>query len=106
MTTFCDGNITYHNCDELVEKQEIDMSKQPGKDLESNLLGNSMMLTLYMSIACCYMKLKHFSEARMIVERGMKFAPNNSIVMFRYALSIALNLESSTEDLVKAQENL
>jgi hypothetical protein len=27
LTTFYDGNVTYHNCDELVEKQEIDMSK-------------------------------------------------------------------------------
>ena len=61
-----------------------------------------MMLTLYMSIACCYMKLKHFGEAKMIIERGMRFAPNNSIVMFRAALATALNLESSTQDLEKA----
>lgn len=53
LTTFCDGNVIYHNCDEIVEKQEIDMSKivQTLTDFK----GNSMMLTLYMSIACCYM---------------------------------------------------
>lgn len=65
-----------------------------------------MMLTLYMSIACCYMKLNNYTEAKMIIERGMKIAPNNSIVMFRSALSKTLNLDSNVSELQKAKKEL
>lgn len=37
LTTFHDGNISYHNCDELKEKQELDMSKKISKIIDSNL---------------------------------------------------------------------
>jgi hypothetical protein len=52
------------------------------------------------------MKLNHFSEAKMIIDRCKKIAPTHSIVLFRSALITALNLTSSIENLTQAQEEL
>ena len=93
LTTFHDGNITYYNGSDLKEKQEIDMR-------------NSMLLTLYLNLSSCYMKLNHFNEALKLITKALKIAPTNSIVTFKHSQCIAANLESPIAELTKALENL
>lgn len=69
-------------------------------------IGNSMLLTLYLNISACYMHLNHFNEARKLIDRALKIAPRNSIVLFSSAQCRAANLESTRSDLEKGQKEL
>ena len=58
-----------------------------------------MVLSLYLNIACCYMKMNHYLEARKILDRAIKIAPTNSIVLFRSAQCRTSNLQSTPKQL-------
>lgn len=90
MTTFHDGNIKYHNGEELKEKSETDMR-------------DSMLYTLYLNMSVCYMKLKHFELAEDILQECSMLQSDNSQMLYRTAMAISCNLDSSLEKLKKAQ---
>lgn len=90
LTTFHDKNTRLFDGEELTRDTEKDMR-------------DSMLLTLFLSIASCYMNLNHYSEARKLIDLGKKIAPTNSIVLFRSALCTSSNLESSLSELETAR---
>ena len=67
---------------------------------------DSMLLTLYMNLACCYLNLSHHQEARRMVELGKKIAPTNSIVLFRSVLCATSNISSGAKELEDALEEM
>lgn len=65
-----------------------------------------MLFYLYINMACCYMNLKHFSEARVLLDEAKKLSPVNSLHLFRSAQARAYCLDSSEEDLKLALKEI
>lgn len=93
LTTFHDKNVKLFDGEELTRDTEKDMR-------------NSMLLTLLLNLASCYMNMNHFDEAKKMIEICKKIAPDNSIVLFRSALCACSNLESSLDELDAAKSEV
>lgn len=65
-----------------------------------------MLLTLYLNIATCYMRMNHYQEARVMIDRSLKIAPTNSIVLFTSAQCRVSNLENTIHELNTGLEEL
>ena len=65
-----------------------------------------MLFYLYLNMACCYMNMCHFSEARVLLDDALKLAPNNSLQLFRSAQCRAFSLDSSEADIRLAIEEV
>jgi tetratricopeptide (TPR) repeat protein len=93
LTTFHDGNVKLFDGEEYTQPNEIDMR-------------NSMLFYLYINMACCYMHMKHFSEARILLDDAKKLSPTNSLYLFRSAQARAYSLDSNEEELNLAIKEL
>ena len=65
-----------------------------------------MLFYLYINMACCYMQMKHFSEARVMLDESKKLSPANSLCLFRSAQAKAYCLDSNEEELALAIKEL
>ena len=65
-----DDNIELHDGEEITDSCEKDMRQ-------------SMLLNIYLGLACCYMNLYHYSTALRAIEEGFKISPSSSQLYFR-----------------------
>jgi hypothetical protein len=68
--------------------------------------GKSMLFNLYLNLACAYMSMNHFSEARIVLEAAKELAGTNSLYLFRSAQVRTYCLDSQTQDLNAALEEV
>ena len=67
---------------------------------------DSVLFGIYLNMAACYMKLKHFDLAIQILNDCRELQGDNSQVLYRLACARACNLSSSLEDLYLAKEEM
>lgn len=65
-----------------------------------------MLFYLYVNMASCYMHMKHFSEARILLDDAKKISPSNSLFLFRSAQTRAYCLDSNEKDLFLALKEI
>ena len=65
-----------------------------------------MLLNVYLSLSCAYLKLNHYSQAIVAVEEGLKISQNSSQLFFRRSQARAYNKGSTLEDLYKAKDDI
>jgi hypothetical protein len=65
-----------------------------------------MLFNLYLNLACAYMSMNHFSEARIVLEAAKELAGTNSLYLFRSAQVRTYCLDSQTQDLNAALEEV
>ena len=65
-----DENIELHDGEEITDACDKDMRQ-------------SMLLIIYLGLACCYMNLYHYSTALRAIEEGFKLNPASSQLYFR-----------------------
>jgi len=95
LTTYHDGNVTYMNGQDLdpTDDNEIEMRKQ-------------ILNTLYINLAVCYMKLKHFDLAKKVLKDLFKLKGENSLYCYWMACARACNLNSDLEQLNLAKQEI
>jgi len=92
-TVLNDDNVELHDGEEITESNEIDMR-------------NSMLLNIYLSLACAYLKLNHYSTAIVACEEGLKLSQNSSQLYFRRSQARAYNKGATLDDLYKAKDDI
>ena len=94
LTTYSDKNVVLHDGDEVKESSDLDMRKSFFDFLMNlsnffffffNKIGKSLLLTVYMSLSCCYMQLSHFNLALQALEDAFAISEKNSQLLFRRA---------------------
>jgi len=88
-----DDNVELHDGEELKDSNEVDMRM-------------SMLINIYLALACAYLKLNHYSAAILAIEEGLKLNPANSQLYFRRSQARVYNKSATLEDLLKAKEDI
>ena len=65
-----------------------------------------MLLNIYLSLACAYLKLNHYSTAIVACEEGLKLSQNSSQLYFRRSQARAYNKGATLDDLYKAKDDI
>jgi len=92
-TVLTDDNVELFDGQEYTDSHDIDMR-------------NSMLLSIYLAIACCYLQLNHYTAAVSALEEGIKLTGANSQLYFRRSQARAFNKGATLEDLNKAKEDI
>jgi len=92
-TVLSDDNVELFDGEDYTDSHDIDMR-------------NSMLLSAYLGIACCYLQLNHYTAAITALEEGFKLTSGNSQFYFRRSQARACNKGASLEDLYKAKEDI
>mmetsp|Transcript_63253 Transcript_63253/g.87938 ORF Transcript_63253/g.87938 Transcript_63253/m.87938 type:complete len:287 (+) Transcript_63253:410-1270(+) len=66
--------------DEVIVHDGEEISDANEKDMR-----NSMMMNIYLSLSCCYLKLHHYTQALEAIEEGIKIHNGNSQLLYRRA---------------------
>jgi len=93
VTVMSDDNVALCDGEELTDEHEIEMR-------------NSMLMNIYLALACAYLKLSHYSAAIVAIEEGLKLTTSSSQLYFRRSQARAYNKGSTLEDLNKAKEDI
>lgn len=88
-----DDTVELHDGEDVKEQNEVDMRI-------------SMLVNIYMALACAYLKNNHYSMAITAIEDGLKLNNLTSQLYFRRSQARAYNKSSTLEDLVKAKEDI
>jgi len=88
-----DDTVELHDGEELTESNEIDMR-------------TSMLVNIYLALACAYLKLNHYSMAITALDEGIKLNGMTSQLFFRRSQARAYNKSATLEDLLKAKEDI
>lgn len=70
-------------------------------DLE---LRDSMLLSSYLNLVPCYLKVSHYNESLRILKEAEKIAPFSSQVLFRKSQTISYNKNSNMKNLQDARQ--
>ena len=93
MVTYTDDNVVLHDGEDLTDSQDIEMRQ-------------SMLMTIYMSLAIAYMKCYHFKLAQIALDDAYKITQKSSQILFRRSQAISYNKYTDLKDLESAKKDI
>ncbi|EGR30496.1 hypothetical protein IMG5_130470 [Ichthyophthirius multifiliis] len=93
MTTYTDDNVILKDGEELTDSQDIEMRQ-------------SMLMTIYMSLAVAYMKCFYFKMAQVALDDALKITQKSSQIYFRKSQCVAYNKFSDLKELEQAKKDI
>ena len=67
-------------------------------------LRDSMLLSSYLNLIPCYLKLSHYNEGMRVIKEAEKIASFSSQLLFRKSQAISYNKNSSLSDLENSEK--
>jgi len=80
VTVMSDDNAVLYEGEELTDEHEIEMI-------------NSMLMNIYLALACAYLKLSHYNAAIVAIEERLKLTTSSSQLYFRRLQARVYNKE-------------
>ncbi|EAS06282.3 transmembrane protein, putative (macronuclear) [Tetrahymena thermophila SB210] len=93
MVTYTDDNVVLHDGEDLTDSQDIEMRQ-------------SMLMTIYMSLAVAYMKCFYFKMAQIALDDAYKITQKSSQILFRRSQAVAYNKFSTIKELEDAKKDI
>ena len=87
------------------EKHEENPLKEKDPENDSELR-DSMLLSTYLSLSACYLKLSHYNESSIVLKDAEKITTISSQVLFRVSQTLSFNKENSSLELEKAKKKI